>query len=383
MAKDPRRKRFDERKKPLTANERLLDLYLRHAHWFERLKTHEANEVVGWLNTYVIEDLRDRIAGRIDRAAAAGFDTGPATTARLVALSGVIQAAGAKASGFIGEQLRDRLIEIGKAEGAFAADATLTAVGRDAAKILEVGLDLPTAGQVRAIVRSTPIQGAPLKKWADDVGASFADAVEKQIKIGLINGETTQQVTARVFGTRAAEYSDGATQMLRREAETLARTAIATVQDQVRQEFVTANDDLFAFDEWVATLDNITCLRCAVLDGKTSERSSLPAAPLHPNCRCVKVSILKSVAEMDLTAAERASIEGTRASLTGQVPASQKYGAWLSNQPAATQDEILGKTKGALFRQGDLRIEQFVDDRGRTLTIDQVRALDARHSGEA
>ena len=61
----------------------------------------------------------------------------------------------------------------------------------------------------------------------------------------------------------------------------------------------------------------------------------------------------------------------------GQAPAEQTFGAWLKRQPAGRQDEVLGATRGALFRRGGLEIEQFANDKGRWLTLDQLRERDA------
>ena len=67
----------------------------------------------------------------------------------------------------------------------------------------------------------------------------------------------------------------------------------------------------------------------------------------------------------------------TRASMDGQVPADQTYGQWLKKQSAERQDDILGKTRGALFRKGGLEFDRFYNDKGRYLTLDELRQRDA------
>ena len=58
------------------------------------------------------------------------------------------------------------------------------------------------------------------------------------------------------------------------------------------------------------------------------------------------------------------------------------YHQWLKQQPAWFQDERLGKTKGLIFRNAGLSPEEFrkitVDDLGRPLTIDEMKAADKR-----
>jgi len=60
----------------------------------------------------------------------------------------------------------------------------------------------------------------------------------------------------------------------------------------------------------------------------------------------------------------------------GSVPAKITYGEWLGDQSAAFQDEVLGPTRGALFRRGGLEIHEFTDRRGNELTLEE---LEARH----
>jgi hypothetical protein len=64
---------------------------------------------------------------------------------------------------------------------------------------------------------------------------------------------------------------------------------------------------------------------------------------------------------------------GTRASMDGQVPEETTYSEWLMRQSAARQDDVLGPTRGKLLRQGGLTIDKFVNDKGRTLTLKQLR----------
>lgn len=62
--------------------------------------------------------------------------------------------------------------------------------------------------------------------------------------------------------------------------------------------------------------------------------------------------------------------------LTGQVPAKTTYSEFLKRQSAANQDDILGKTKGRLFRRGDLTLDKFVDESGRELRLDELAKLE-------
>jgi hypothetical protein len=95
-----------------------------------------------------------------------------------------------------------------------------------------------------------------------------------------------------------------------------------------------------------------------------------PRPPAHFNCRSSTTPILKSWRELGFDADELPP--GTRASMNGQVPADQDYDTWLRKQPKDVQDDVLGKTKGDLFRAG-LKMDRFVDRKGAELTLDQLR----------
>lgn len=90
------------------------------------------------------------------------------------------------------------------------------------------------------------------------------------------------------------------------------------------------------------------------------------------NCRSVSVPVLKSWKELGIDIADMPP--GTRASMDGQVPADLTYRQWLSRQSAERQDEILGPERGKLLRAGKVTVEQFTDDKGNWLTLDQLRA---------
>jgi SPP1 gp7 family putative phage head morphogenesis protein len=90
------------------------------------------------------------------------------------------------------------------------------------------------------------------------------------------------------------------------------------------------------------------------------------------NCRSTTVPVLKSWKELGLDLAE--ADEGTRASMNGQVPASETYQTWLKRQPTGFQDDVLGVQRASLFRQGKLTVDKFVDESGKVYTMEQLRA---------
>merc|ERR1712072_142690 len=98
-------------------------------------------------------------------------------------------------------------------------------------------------------------------------------------------------------------------------------------------------------------------------------------------CRCTVVPFIKSEKELGLPPTKQ--MRTTRASMNGQVPASQTYGEWLIEQPIDVQEKVLGVTKAKLFRDGKLKIGQFTNRKGKTLTLDQLREIEGRKAKKA
>lgn len=63
-----------------------------------------------------------------------------------------------------------------------------------------------------------------------------------------------------------------------------------------------------------------------------------------------------------------------------QVSATQTYYDWLFDQPTQFQDEVLGKTKGKIFRNSGVSVDKFktlmIDRMNKPMTIDQMAAKD-------
>jgi len=51
---------------------------------------------------------------------------------------------------------------------------------------------------------------------------------------------------------------------------------------------------------------------------------------------------------------------------------STKYQEWLKSQSKEFQEDILGKTKATLFRNGNLKLNKFVSNNGTELTLKQL-----------
>jgi hypothetical protein len=121
-----------------------------------------------------------------------------------------------------------------------------------------------------------------------------------------------------------------------------------------------------------------------------------PGPTAHWRCRSTQVPVLKKwedlVASQDKAALDEefrkqlreqgfdddaiASIQrNTRASLDGQVAKDISFDEWLAQKSPEFQDEMLGRGRGKLFRDGKITLTDLIDQSGRPLTITELESL--------
>jgi SPP1 gp7 family putative phage head morphogenesis protein len=238
----------------------------------------------------------------------------------------------------------------------------------------QLSFEAVSANQVYAAAMSRPFQGRLLKEWMSGIEAERAIKIRDAVRIGVIEGQTTQQIVQRIRGTRALKYADGLLDISRRNATAIVRTAVAHTQNFARERMMKANEDILKGEQFVAVLDTRTTEICQMNDGKVFPVGQGPVPPLHFGCRSTRVAVLKSWRELGLDIDD--APESTRASFDGQVPADTTYAQWLKNQPADIQDEVLGKQRGEIFRESGLPLDRFINDEGKYYTLDQLAALE-------
>jgi SPP1 gp7 family putative phage head morphogenesis protein len=290
---------------------------------------------------------------------------GTFTSKRLEALLDSIRTINRDAHTLLGRELRKELREIGNYEVGFQKALI------EGALPMRWDIVTPTSQTLQAVVNSRPFQGKLLKEWVSELDANKARRLRDAIRLGVVNGETIDQIVRRVRGTRALNYKDGIMAMGRRGAEALVRTAVSHTTTAARDLLYEQNADLISKEQWVATLDTRTCPQCMGLDGKTFELGKGVKTPAHIGCRCVRVPVIKSWRELGLDIDELPP--GTRASMNGQVSATETYGTWLKKQGAEVQDDVLGPARAKMFREG-LGVESFTNRAGDALTLEQLRA---------
>jgi len=233
-----------------------------------------------------------------------------------------------------------------------------------------------SADTVYAAAMARPFQGKLLREWMAGLEDGKATLIRDAIRIGFVEGQTTSEIVKRIRGTRSLKYADGLLEITRRNAESIVLTAVSHTANYARQSLYQANDDIVKAERYTATLDTRTTLLCSSRDGNTyAIGTPKPAIPAHIRCRSIYIAVLKSFREMGLDFDELPA--STRSSIDGQVADSLNYQEWLTKQSVARQNEVLGVTKGELFRKGDLSLDRFVSRQGHQYTLTELRIRDS------
>ena len=289
-------------------------------------------------------------------------DPGSLTASRLRAVQANIREALEAQHAIVSSGIRAAMAETAATE----AEAALGVLNRI---LVPVGLDTttPRAAAILAASRSTPYEGKIASQWISQLHAGDLARVQQAVVRGVTIGQTTDEMVRSVVGSPALRYRDGTREVSRRGLRTLVRTSMIHASTQAREASWAENADFIEGERWISTLDGRTSPICQSLDGQIFPVGEGPRPPAHFNCRSTMTPILKGEAELGLP-------PGTRASLDGQVPGDLTYEEWLRGRSAAFQDDVLGPTKGKLFREGGVSLDRFVSTTGKPFTIAQLRS---------
>jgi len=374
-------------------NEVLADAYLRHQLGLFRLSSGIRRRAIELLNQSE-QDLKERIAIALS-------DLGDAPPSQqLLRLTALEQALRASRAASVEEAVNIITTDM-RQLAVLEAGFTVSAVQE--AALVQLDMVVPNANVLRALVETSPVEGRVMSGWASKVAGDDLDAIMAQIRIGITQGDTLQQLTQRVVGVRGR---GGVTRRARNALATLARTASTHFATQARRLTYEENRDVIIAEVYTATFDSRTTKICFDEDGNEYPVGEGPHPPLHPNCRSIRLARVtdrligvrpfKASVERELLGefAEQNQLSGrfrTRADLprgfkgrydafarrrgrelTGRVPADMKGEDFLRRQSRAFQEEILGKTGARLFRDGNMPLGNFVDAIQGELTLGEL-----------
>lgn len=336
--------------------------------YLERYKIGEIRKVIKLLNKSILPDILDKLEKRLRKIEERGSDLGADTTKRLQDMQKELTKLSDDLAAQVQTSISTDMSDLSRHEVDWQANVIKHSVGFD------IDMVIPSPRAVLAATKATSFAGLKIDDWFETLSRSTQRNVMSAVNRGIVEGETVDQITRRIRGSKALNYTDGVFETTRRQAETLTRTTISHVSNQAALEFYKANDDIISGLKWISTLDSRTSVICAGLDGKIFAPDKGPRPPAHPNCRSRMTAILKDADALGL----KDIPEGKRASMDGQVPGSTTYEQWLRRQSVSVQEEVLGVTKSKLFRDGNLSIERFTDSNLKPLSIEQLRVTEKK-----
>lgn len=213
--------------------------------------------------------------------------------------------------------------------------------------------------------------GASMAAWWGAQSSQLQFKYGAQVRQGLANAETNREIIARIVGKRGVP---GIMEVAKRDAATLVQTSVQAVANTARLATFKKNSDVLLGVEQISTLDSHTSLVCIAysggkwdLDGRPIEGTTLPfngGPPRHFNCRSVLVGISRNPLFRNRTS--------TRASDEGQISNKTTFDDFLKRKSTAYVDEMLGKGRAQLWREGKITLKDLVSGQGRPLTLAEL-----------
>lgn len=256
------------------------------------------------------------------------------------------------------------------------AEALYVVFGLDA-------IDVPTKDYFKSLASNILIQGAPSADWwrgqSENIKLKFA----AQLRQGLANGETNQQITARIVGKSGVP---GVMDIARRDAASLVHTSVQTVANDARRQTFQSNDDIVKGLRQVSTLDSHTSITCVAYSGESWNLDYEPlgpkklpwngGTPRHFLCRSVEVPITKTFKELGIDIPEAPGT--TRASSSGQIDVNTSFNDYLERMGIKYQNKVLGEGRAELWRKGKITLKDLVDGQGRPVGLEYLHNLVAK-----
>lgn len=327
------------------------------SHW--RYGTKVTRDIMALINR-ADKEITDKIITKTD---------GTVTKQRLEALLKEIRTTLQETYNEAGAELKQQMLDFAgvQTEATAAMIATQLPVSYNIAQA--------SAEQLAAIVNTAPITvGADKKLLLEEIFKSLAAGKEEMIRgairMGMVEGETIDQMVRRLKGTRANQYKDGALEVSRRHAETMTRTIVNHTSNQAMQATYKNNAEVVKGWVFTATLDGSTSLTCRALAGTVWPIGEGPIPPRHISCRSIAVPELKSWREMGIDLDELPP--GMRASKDGPVSADISMDSWMRTQSKADIVDMLGPSRAKLFQEG-MKITSFTDRKGIVYTLEELR----------
>lgn len=400
----------------------LADYLIAHAIELERLKLGTARRLLKILtaaDAALVSQLRDRL----DSFGATGAADAARKAKSLKRLVDAIVDGRASTWTELRQAAAGEFKAIGRFEAGFHADALEKAIAIKEVEIKAIG-----AAETNEAVSKTLVRGLPVRQHWKIIERNEASALRVQLQLGIMEGHEAEAIVRTIRGTQRLGFADGALRRVRQQVTSVTGTAITSIAENVRNAQWQSTDVVLG-ERWRSVLDGNTTPICQSRDGFGTPYAGFeerwpddvplldpPDArpPAHWGCRSHMEAVINeqalgkfervevistdsaqkrrenfreqardaagSEAWSGMTKAERREAVRDTANAwadknIGRVPASTTYSEFLGRQSVQFQDEVLGRSRAKLFRDGELTLQTFVDASGKTRTLDDLRAL--------
>lgn len=136
----------------------------------------------------------------------------------------------------------------------------------------------------RKLVFDSLMAGEFYEKTLNRFGQSFKDSVEKSVRLGIVNGQTTKQISNAVKTT---------VNIKRNQLDSITRTVTQSVVNTANEQ-VYKNNSIEKY-KYLAILDARTTDICKSLNNKIFEVGNGPIPPQHFNCRSFTVPVYEDL----------------------------------------------------------------------------------------
>lgn len=326
----------------------LKDAAIRHQIFVQRFAGGQVNEAVDLLKGLqkeIEDELKKKSLSRLNKK---GLDS------LYRKIQGIVDESYTKAAVNLSKNMKD----FGEYESDFSARMLSRASDIEFKEVASKAL---TAALADITLEVTPGSTLTMDSALKTFSRSKANDIVRVVKDGVTQGLPVSEISDNVLAISQTLH--------KRQLDVVVRTITNQVSQTARQLTIYANTDIVKGIIWVSTLDGRTSGSCRSLDGKKFPVSVGPRPPIHWNCRSTTVPFIKEEHSLPLKA-DRPSIgaDGKK-----DVDSRRTYNSWLKRQPASFQDDVLGPTRGKLFREGGLSMDKFVDRNYQELSLDQLK----------
>ena len=108
------------------------------------------------------------------------------------------------------------------------------------------------------------------------------------------------------------------------------------------------------------------------------EESTLPGEitpPAHEHCRSTTSPITKKAEDIEDLSETIIAAGGLTELLNGELSKKQTYYQWFIEQPEKTKEEVLGSVRYAMYKKGELKVEQFYTADNRFYTLAELNKM--------